>query len=42
MTFPLVLFPLKILSFNIDVCVVINDYHHLRGGEGVAFIRELM
>ena len=30
------LFPLifNIMSFNIDACVVINDYHHLRGGWG--------
>jgi len=29
------------MSFNIDVCVAINDYHHLRGGGGWAFIKEL-
>jgi len=27
--------------FHIDVGVVINDYHHLRGGGGGAFIKVL-
>ena len=32
---------IDIMSFNIDVSVVIDDYHHLRGGGGGAFIKEL-
>ena len=31
----------NIMSFNIGVGVVINDYHHLRGAGGGAFIKEL-
>ena len=30
-----------IMSFSIDVVVVINDYHHLMGRGGRAFIKEL-
>ena len=30
-----------IMSFSIDVSVTIDDYHHLRGGGGGAFIKEL-
>jgi len=39
----LFLFPLIIIimSFNMDVYAVINDYHHLREGEGGALIKEL-
>ena len=29
------------MSLNIDVCVVIGDYHNLRGGGGGALIKEL-
>ena len=31
----------NIMSFNINVGVVINDYHHLRGGGGGAFVKKL-
>ena len=30
----------SIMSFNINVSVVINDYHRLRGGGGGAFIKK--
>ena len=30
-----------IMSFSIDVVVMINDYRHLMGGGGRAFIKEL-
>jgi len=32
----------NITSFHIDVDVVINDYHHLRGGGGGTSINELL
>ena len=31
----------NITSFNIAVCVMINDYHHLKGGGSGAFIKVL-